>query len=550
MVVNNLSSGNLARAAAKLHASFMAENPDKTQEQFQAWASKPQENGLCRLVNSLRKEEKRLLQVESGKLMEELGKVRGAGDKHEVWLPEAFPAKNPIPGLKEPYQPPEGPDCHTQVKSKNVMQNHPELFDENKGDSFHIVVTGSGVAPSGKLYAAPKAPPTHAPLQLITEEKQIYAKLGGTTKLQVVKGLYDTPKVSKGLKGKQYAQSMGSVGHHIRSTVDVMKTITRVTGKYDGVKSDLFCNGEKIIMSFRNGKSVDFTQEGAKIRRCNITVEWCDPIEGDIPATDTGIEIIEGKVPIVTTVKNLNFDNIFGFSMVQQMGSPSGEQPFPARLVFSFGEEVPVRTPKVVWEKGIEPFWSADLSIVEEEGNHDGHHRYDGAVFHGAAGEQDLAKHHKTADLDRETAKKLGVRFDPRGSKIQEYRLVQDGKGRVTYEFYRNRTQDSGGEKDRPNGLANILAMAKSPNVKETVQFLRDLDVHERTTSMLGDLGEEIARGLTEAEWETAVDLVGATVDGDLTEILRDAMGELDEKPKKPGCYPDRAFFDKYYGRD
>jgi len=550
LVVNNLTSGNLARAAAKLHASFMADNPDATQDQFQAWASKPQENGLCRLINSLRKEEKRLMQVESAKLLEELGKVRGGGEKHEVWLPEAFPAKNPIPGLKEVYQPPTGPDCFTQVKSKNVMQNHPELFDQNRGDSFHIVITGSGVAPSGKLYAAPKAPPTHAPLQLITDEKQIYARLGGTTVLHKVREIYPTLPVSKGLKGKQYAQSMGSVGHHIRSTVDVMKTITRVTGKYDGVKSDLFCNGEKITMSFRNGMSVDFRQEGAKIRRCNLTIEWCDPIEGDIVVKGTGIDIIEGKVPIVTTVRNLNFDNIFGFAMVQQMGSPPGEDPDPARIKFSFGGEVPVRIPKTVWDSEHGPFWSADLHVVEEEGAHEGHHAYDGAVFHGAAGEQDLAKHFKTADLDRDTAKQLGVRFDPRGTKIQEFKLVPNGNGGVTYEFFRNRTHDSGGEKTRPNGLANILAMAKSPNVLETIQFLRDLDVHDRTTNLLSNLGEEISAGMSQAEWETTVDLVSAVVDSDLTEILQDAMSELEEKPKVVGNYPDRSLFDKYYGNE
>lgn len=566
LVVTQKTSGNLADVAARMNLEYFKRNPDHTQEMWQTWASHVEENGYCRLVNGMSKIQKKIADVEVPRIMEEMGKVRGSADDLAVWLPEKFPGKNPMKGSREKYEEPaEGTPkpYNKQVKSKNVLQNHPEIYDDNAGDGFHVVEQGVGLAPTGKLYASPKAPPEHAQLKNTAGEVKIYAKLGGTTTLTLAgtDSINPSPDhVKNKLKKnkKEWMQALNSVGHHIRSTTDVMKTVTRITGKYDGVKSDLFASGGKVWLAFRDGTYANFDQADDRMTVCNLTIEWVDPLPGDYKVKGSGIPQIEGKVPIVTTLSLLNFVNCFGFDMIKAIGSPStGKRPKKrpySRIVFEFaGGKVPVRTPKVLWERGTVPLWKADLSELfaagpDAEEECTTLHKVDGAIFHGAGGEQDLGKFYKTVDIDKAIAKKLGATWTTEGTKIREYIASRDETGSPVYTFWRMRDEDNGGTKYKPNGMQNIIASAMSPDVVEVISFLREMDFHDRSTQLMDNLEKEIESGLTWQAWENVIEAIeGEELADDLGELLREHLTEKHGDADLPLDGEDTDLFAKYF---
>lgn len=572
LIVTQKTSNNLATTAARLHFEYMKENPDHTQDMFQVWAAEIQENGLCRLYNEMNSRQKSVARAELPRIVEEIGKVRGNSADLTVWLPEKYPGKNPIKGMRDEYVEPDEEATKPydlQVKTKNVLQSHPEVYEDNAGDSFHIVEPGTGVAPSGKLYSDPKPLPKDIQLSNTAGEVQFYAKVGGTTTLSLAKVEYikqnptGQPLSKKQLKGaKERAITFSSVGNHVRVMTSLQKTITRITGKYDGAKSDLFSTNGKVYMTFRDGTKLWFRQSGAPLTDCHMTIEWVDPIPGDWhPVEGSGISHMEGKIPIVTTVDKLNFPNVFGFGMIAAIGSTTGtkrpkRRPY-SRIVFDFDDLVPVRTPKVLWELGKTPLWSLDLDELYAAGPDETEdpttmHRVDGMVFHGAGGEQDLVKFYKTVDLDAATAKELGVFWSSEGTLIREYfarmSIGPDGEGTPQYIFWRNRDEDNGGVKYRPNSIQNIEASAKSPDVDTAMAFLRRADYHDRLSRVMENLEDEVARGLTEQSWEDLVTAIEneEVADDDLGDLLREYYGEKgDFELPQDGEY--RDLFAQYF---
>ena len=564
LVVTQKTAGNLAKVAAKMNQDYFKANPNHTQDMWQAWANTIEANGYSRLVNGMSRIQKKVADVEVPRIMEEMGKVRGNYEDLAVHLPELFPGKRPMKGSKQAYVEPVGmaKPYPNQVKTRNVLQNHPEVYGDNTGDSFHVVESGVGLAPSGKLYADARPLPAEVQLKNVTDTRKIYAKLGGTTTLSLagIDSINPSPDYVKNSLKKNKAQwnkVLNSTGHHIRGTADVMKTIVRITGKYDGAKSDLFAYNGKVWMGFRDGTRLDFTQNGDALNSCELTLEWVDPLPGDEPVTGSGIPQIEGKVPIVTTLNALNFPNIFGFDMLAAVGPPAGEFSEGrrrSRIEFEFASvKVPVLTPKVLWESGEVPLWCADLEELYAAGpdSCDGSttlHKVDGAVFHGVGGDQDLGKFYKTVDLDRQTARKLGVNWSSEGTKIREYVASRDDSGSPVYTFWRMRDENNGGTKYKPNGMQNIIATALSPDVTEVISFLREVDFHDRSTHLMENLENEIDDGLTWESWKQVVEAVESEdTAGGIGDLLRSYLLETkrDGDLLQDGVFVD--LFAKYF---
>jgi hypothetical protein len=566
LVVTQKTSGNLAKTAARMNFEYFQRNPDHTQEMWQTWASHVEENGLCRLMNGMSRVQKKVADVETPRLMEEMGKVRGSAADITVWLPEKFPGKAPMKGSKEKYDdPPEGTPkpYDRQVKTKNVLQNHPEVYDDNKGDGYHVIEQGVGLAPTGKLYQKPQAPPEHAQLKNTAGEVKIYAKLGGTTTLSLAETSSIDPSpdyIKNKLKKnkKEWGQALLSVGRHIRTTTDVMKTVTRITGKHDGVKSDLFATGGRVWIAFRDGTYAHFNQTGDKLVSCNLTIEWNEPIPGDRKVKGSGIPQIEGRVPVVHNMKSLNYDNCFGYDMIKAVGSPStGEvtkaRPY-SRIVFEFaGGKVPVRVPKTLWEKGTVPLWQADLSELYAAGPDADTpcptlHKMDGAVFHGAGGEQDMGKFYKTVDIDKAISKKIGATWRGEGTKIREYIASRDEAGSPVYTFWRMRDENNGGTKFKPNSMQNIIAAAMSPDIDEIISFLREVDLHSRCSKLMDNLEGEIIDGLTQKSWENVIEaLESEDLAYGIGDLLREHLSEKHGDADLPLEGEDTDLFAKYF---
>jgi len=357
MLVTSLSAEVIANIVASLRKEYFENNPGKTHSDFCVWVAEPTKNGLNRVYHAMNTRQQDIHRFEMGSILEELGRIRRTKHVPRVDLPELYDGKGMMPGVKLKWTSP------GQIRTRDVLQEHPEVYDANPGDSYHVVNSGGGIAPSGNPYSAAKPPPK-AQLEWKTDTMQVYAKVGGVTVLSPIKKVSNTfeeiksgqrhgsgPKMTDSQR-KHALIALRSHGRHVRSFRDISTGVDVITGKYDGVQCRMTCEGSSIVARFRNGEAIYFVQDGEPIRSLDIIVEWVAPLPGEETVTEfwSDYDMIAGKVPIIISVERLNFPNIFGFDMLAALGTPSPHAPDSySRIVFEGGEErVAARVPKVL----------------------------------------------------------------------------------------------------------------------------------------------------------------------------------------------------------
>lgn len=361
----------------------------------------------------------------------------------------------------------------------------------------------------------------------------------------LTKGQKDVTAAPRKKQRKLINRICNSHGHHTRSLSELIFTPAAITPKYDGLQGFLIKNAssETARLWFREGAYIDMTSEGSPLISCDVSIEFVDPLEGEVPIDCPEEPRIHGKTGIITKVSRCNFPNLFGFEMLTKMGtsyrtSPTGEG---ARIAFPGGSNLKI--PEMLWAGGC-PLWTQGFADLMTLAVRDGAaptdvHAFDGGVIHAHHGEQYLAKgpFKKTVDLTPELAFEFGAQWANKGARIREFislktgRLNLDGSKVVRYEYLRDRP-----DKHSPNGLTNIRQTAISPCICEAVEFLKDVDYHNRTDAALTALPRLVEAGLSKGEWDAFVLMVRARgslqVNPDELDVALEAIGGYDNLPE------------------
>jgi len=182
--------------------------------------------------------------------------------------------------------------------------------------------------------------------------------------------------------------------------------------------------------------------------------------------------------------------------------------------------------------RGNAPLWNREWRLVYDcwtgSGDPPTHmHGIDGLVFHMSTGGQNLSKFELSIDLDRKYATKLGIDFPRGGSKIKEYTVRHEGPHTV-FRFLRDRTRESGGEKNVPNSWENINATIDAPDITKCLDFLVQSDYEDRTTEMMRVIRKKVAAGLfTYGTWRELREIMSKDAGFDGHSLVGDYLEEL-----------------------
>jgi len=450
------SGGHLMQAAmVTARKEFFSRGGAPTNDEFAAWIGEPMANGYPRVFKYMLPQYTRVVVAEGVLMLKESPKQKEARFEPVVDLPEQFPGVNPMKGKSKG-----DPD---QCKSRNVLQNCPNV---GAGDQYHIVEKGVGLNPGGVPYAPPSAR-SDFPLEAKMGRTTVLAKLGGCTDLNP--------------KGDQQERSAlpGSVGHHVRSLEDIHFPVDAITLKHDGTQLRVFTSKNAVIIQARNGLEQVALCSGAFLHSLDMTVE---AVSKDRPVAHWDgksiDELLSNSDIYITNVYRLNFDNIFGYAMIEECAG---------RLSYK-GKKFKVAP--TVWRRGEAlPIYCHVESVIESLEN--AGYVHDGLVIHSSPEiySQNLLKQNRTADVTKKLAQELGWPWPPGAKGVYEFSVRgMNGAGGV----WPLRPRP---DKDKPNLKENIISLMKSPDANMGLSYICSRLVEDSMDTLLTQ-GRALATGL------------------------------------------------------
>jgi len=346
-------------------------------------------NGYPRVFNYMLPQYTRTVVAEGVLMLKESPKQKETRFEPVVDLPERFPGVSPMKGKASG-----NPD---QCKSRNVLQNYPDI---GAGDQYHIIEKGVGFNPGGVPYAAPAAQPD-LPLKTKMGRTTVLAKLGGCTDL-----------VPKGVQMEKVSLP-GSVGHHVRSLEEIHFPVDAITLKHDGTQLRIFTNQSGVVIQARNGLEQLALCSGSFLHSLDMTVE---AVSKERPAAHWDGKSIDDLLSnsdvYITNVFRLNFDNIFGYAMIEACAgslSYKGKKFKVAPAVWRKGECLPIYY-----------HVNAVIESLEKAG-----YIHDGLVIHSSPEiySQNLLKLNRTADVTKKLAHELGWPWPPGEKGVYEFSI-------------------------------------------------------------------------------------------------------------------------------